>query len=192
MNPRPAPARQSLQSTLVYTAVVVITVAWVAVNHAAYRELQALYDVKSEMLASLKRKALSDAGDSTTPVTDLDAATVRAPSETVAASALQRYLLERLGSAGGTVQSVQAEARRETLPPGLQRLSAQLAFDASIPALQRFLFDVETGLPLAFVDSLAAQPAPTAQPGVRTGDKVRVALTVTSYWKVDERAGGDR
>jgi general secretion pathway protein M len=186
-------SRQSRLALLVYATIALVTVVWVALNQMASRQMQARFDIQSELLANLKRKALIDAGRRTSPFADSDAATMSAPSETVAASMLQRYLLERLGGAGGSVQSVQAEAGRETGPPGLRRLSAQVAFDATMPALQRFLFDLETGLPFVFVESLAAQSGPVPQPGTRTGDKViRAAVTVTSYWKVEEGAGVGR
>jgi hypothetical protein len=172
-----------------YAAVLLATVACVFFNDGAYRQLQASYNVKSETLEALKKRAATDLQTNGTTLMDLDTAVVAAPSETVAASALQRYLLERLQTAGGFVHSVQAEAKRETIPPGLQRLTAQLAFDASIVALQRYLFDLETGLPLVFVDALLAQPATQVRPGDRAGDRLRVTLTVTSYWKAGETAG---
>src|SRR3990172_2871489 len=140
------------------------------------------------MLDGLRQRVPTDLGAKSPHIADLDVATVSGSSETVAAGALQRYLLERLESAGGAVQSIQTEPRREIIPPGLHRLGAQLAFDSSMVALQRFLFELETGLPFVFVESLAAQPAPGVPPGSRMGDILRVSLTVTSYWK----AGADR
>jgi general secretion pathway protein M len=174
---------------MTYVAALLATIAWGLANDGAYRELQASYAGKSEVLASLKKRAPTDLAGSRPAFADLNAAAIAAPSETVAASALQRYLLDRLESAGGSVQSVQAEPSRETKPPGLLRLSAQVAFDASIVALQKFLYDLETGLPFVFVDSLGAQPATAVQPGTRAGDRLRVTLTVTSYWKAGEAAG---
>jgi general secretion pathway protein M len=174
-----------------YGAILLIVVAWVAANDGAYRELQASYDVKSEMLDALKRRGSTHLGTSTPGSANLDAASIAASSETVAASTLQRHLLDRLENAGGLVLSIQAEPKRETISPGLQRLGAQLAFDASQAALQRFLFDLETGLPFVFVDSLAVQPAAAAQ-GARAGDRLRVTLYVSSYWKAGEPAGASR
>jgi general secretion pathway protein M len=161
-------------------------------NDGAYRELQASYNEKLEMLDGLKRRALVAPRMEASATKDLDAVTIEAPSETVAASALQRYLLHRLESAGGFVKSVQAEPKRETISPGAQRLSAQLTFDASTEALQRLLFELETGLPFLFVDALAVQPATAVEAGARTGDRLRVTLMVSSYWKSGETAGGAR
>lgn len=189
MTRRLAPIRQAQLAAMTYVAALLATIAWGLANDGAYRELQASYAGKSEVLASLKKRAPTDLAGSRPAFADLNAAAIAAPSETVAASALQRYLLDRLESAGGSVQSVQAEPSRETKPPGLLRLSAQVAFDASIVALQKFLYDLETGLPFVFVDSLGAQPATAVQPGTRAGDRLRVTLTVTSYWKAGEAAG---
>ena len=184
-------ARQSFWATLSYAIVLLALIAWVAANDAVYRDLQASYEMKSEMLDALKQRSLIDPLKNASAPADFDKATIGGSSETVAASALQRYIVERLEIAGGIVQSVQAEAKSEIIPPGFQRLMAQVAFDASMMALQRFLFEVETGLPFVFIDSLAAQAAP-AQPDVRAGDRVRVALTVTSFWKADDKPGADR
>jgi hypothetical protein len=192
VTPQPTPARQALLASLAYAAALLAIVCWVAVNEAAYKDLQAGYQVKLEMLDGLKMRQSDLLGRNSRSVIDIDAATIAASSETVAASALQGYLLNRLESAGGFVQSVQAEPKRETMPPGLRRLGAQLAFEASMAALQRFLFELEIALPLVFIDSLAVQPATAMQPDARVGDRLRVILTVTSYWKAGEGAGMDR
>lgn len=184
-----APARQARLAFLAYAAALLVTIAWAVTSDGAYRELQASYAGKSEVLASLKKRAPADLAGSRPAFANLEAATIAAPSETVAASALQRYLLDRLESAGGSVQSVQAETSRETKPPGLLKLSAQLAFDAPMVALQRFLYELETGLPYVFVDSLGTQPTTVVQPGTRAGDRLRVTLIVSSYWKVGDPAG---
>jgi hypothetical protein len=90
------------------------------------------------------------------------------------------------------VQSVQAEPRRETIASGLQRLSAQLVFEASTPGLQQSLSELETGLPFVFVDSLAIQPATAMSVDTRPADKLRITLTVTSYWKAVGLVGAER
>jgi general secretion pathway protein M len=189
---RPATVRQSLFAVLIYAAAVLGVVAWIVMNDGANRELQAQYDAKAQILDGLNRRALSDLGRGKSAGTDLDIATVAAPSETVAASTLQRYLLDRLESAEGVVQSVQAESRRESTEQGLQRLSAQLTFDGPTVALQHVVFDLDTGTPFVFVDSLSVQPAPAVTSGTRAGDRLRVTLAVTSYWKPGEGTGGDR
>lgn len=182
--------RRSQLALLVYVAALLAVTSCVVANDGAYRELQAAAQRKAEMLEELKKR--SSVGTPAAATLDTDAATVAGPSETVAASALQRYLLDRLQRAGGFVQSVQAEPRRETITPGLQRLSAQLAFEASTNGLQRLLFELETGLPYVFVDSLAAQPAAVMSADARAGDKLRVTLTVTSYWKAPASVGAER
>jgi general secretion pathway protein M len=175
-----------------FAAIVLAVIAWGLATELSYRDLRTVYDVKSETLKGLKTPGATDLGANKSAGRDAYPTTVAASSETVAASILQRYLLDQLESAGGIVQSVQAEPRRETMSPGLPRLSAQLVFDVSITALQRLLFGLETGLPFVFVDSLAVQPA-VAMPGdARVGDKLHVTLIVTSYWKAGSPDGVDR
>jgi general secretion pathway protein M len=146
-------------------------------------DLRGEMEQKSHLLAELTRRAAAQApgpasGGSARP----SGAAVSAPTETIAASELQRQILERAESGGSVVHSVQAEPVKDAAVGGLRRLVAQLSFDSSTTGLQRLLFDLETGTPFMFVDALVVQPTAASVPGTRTGDKLRVNLSVTSYW----------
>jgi general secretion pathway protein M len=111
-------------------------------------------------------------------------AIISAPSETVAASTLQQYLLDRLEQAGGSVQRVKAETGRDAKSDGMRRVTAEIVFDASNDALQHLLFDLETGTPFVFVDTLSTKPA-SASETAKTGtnpEVLRSSLIVSSYW----------
>ena len=192
MTPPTLATRQCLLASLGFGALLLATIAWCVATELSYRDARSAYDLKSETLKGLKTRGPTGLGANKSAGRDISATTVAASSETVAASILQRYLLDRLESAGGILQSVQAEPKRETMSPGLQRLSAQLVCEVSIAALQRLLFDLETGLPFVFVDSLAVQPAAAVPGNARVGDKLHVTLIVTSYWKAGSLDGGDR
>jgi general secretion pathway protein M len=144
-------------------------------------ELQSDYAAKAQLLDGLRQAGaarMAKAG-----VSAAQAAAILAPTETIAASELQKQIVDRLMSAGGSVQSAQAEPAREATSDGFQRLVARLTFDSSITALQRLLFDLETGTPFMFVETLAAQPAAPSFPDGRAGDALRVTLVISSYWK---------
>jgi general secretion pathway protein M len=183
--------KQSRLAALIFVATALAALAWITANVTAYRDMQASYAVKSALLEDLKQRATARLGTST-PTQDADAAMVAAASETMAAGVLQRYLLDRLERTGGVVQSVQTEPAREAVASGLQRLSAQLAFQASTSSLQCLLFDLEGGLPFVFVDSLMVQPATTTEAAGQAADKLRVSLTVTSFWKGVPAGGAQR
>jgi general secretion pathway protein M len=167
-----------------YLLLLAATVGWGATGWFAIDELRAEIGAKEHVLAELARRAATQAPARAVTLGSQthDAAAIPAPTETVAASALQKQILERLETAGGTVHSVQAEPVKDAAPDAPRRVVAQLTFDCSISGLQRLLFELETGVPFIFVDSLAAQPATASVPGVRVGDRLRVALSVSSYW----------
>jgi general secretion pathway protein M len=159
----------------------------------ANNDLQTEIEAKTQILEGLKQRAVADVtGRGRTGELMIEEAAIAAPTETVAASTLQKYVMDRLEGAGGAVLSVQSEPGREAGPEGLRQLTAQLSFDSSIGSLQRLLFDLETGAPFVFVNSLAAQPATTTTPGTRMGDRLRVTLLVWSYWKSDAPGRGDQ
>src|SRR5262249_36161108 len=90
-------------------------------------------EAKGQLLAMLDRQAAAraKAGPGTGSSRLQDVAAISAPTETVAASALQKQILERLEATGGSVQSVQAEPVKDAASDGLRRLVAQLTFDSS-------------------------------------------------------------
>jgi general secretion pathway protein M len=182
---------RSRLATLIFVATALGALTWVTANVGAYGDLQASYAIKSALLEELKDRAATRLG-SKTPMADPDGATVAAASETMAAGVLQRYLLDRLERAGGLVQSVQVEPARETAASDLQRLSAQLVFQASTTSLQRLLFDLEADMPFVFVDSLVVQPATATEAGGQAADRLRVSLTATSFCKAGPSSGAQR
>jgi general secretion pathway protein M len=161
------------------------TVAWGVAFASLSAGLRDEIEARGQLLAMLDRQAAARASArSEAPSSRLkDIAAISAPTETVAASALQKQILERLEATGGSVQSVQAERVKDAAADGLRRLVAQLTFDSSIAGLQRLLFELETGAPFVFVDSMTVQPAATSVPGTKPGDRLRVTLSVSSYWK---------
>jgi general secretion pathway protein M len=167
-----------------YLLVLAATVGWGVTGWVAIDELRAEIEAKQHVLAEFARRAATQApARADTARSQMhEGAAIPAPTETVAASALQKQILERLETAGGTVHSVQAEPVKDASPDASRRLVAQLTFDCSIAGLQRLLFELETGVPFVFVDSLAVQPATSPVPGARMGDRLRVALSVSSYW----------
>jgi hypothetical protein len=91
MMTQPATGWRLQSAILLYVAVLLAVISYVAANDAAYRDLQAAVQVKSDILDELKKRSPARA-----TAAEIEGATVAGPTETVAASALQRYLLERL------------------------------------------------------------------------------------------------
>jgi general secretion pathway protein M len=178
------PARQLRLAAGLYGAGAVALLIWAGVFSAINGNLEVEIDGKSQLLESLQRRATSaTVGTDKAGATAAQFAAISAPTETVAASTLQQYLLDGLEQAGGAVQSVQAEPGRETTAQGLHRVTAQIVFDGSTDTLQNLLFELETGTPYVFVDTLSAQPAAASDgAAANVSELLRVTLVVSSYW----------
>jgi hypothetical protein len=169
---------RELTAGMIFAAAALFTAVWGAVFGYWNKQLAAELDEKSQFLASLQQKPIQEAvGEKRF---DTAAAAVTAPTETIAASALQQYVLSRVEADGGSVQSIQTEVTSDVNADGLRRLNAQLSLEASIGSLQHFLFDIEAGAPFVFVDAIAIQPASTTAPSPE--DRLRVTLAMSGYW----------
>jgi general secretion pathway protein M len=174
-----AASRQGLLASTAYLACVILTAIWGFVFLNWNNQLDAEFDAKTVILDGLRHKGLGQNASGRRLGTNVVA--VSAPTETVAASALQQYVLNRLEANGGTVQSIQTEPVPDMNSEGLQRLNAQLSFEGSVNSLQQILFDLEAGAPFVFVDALTIQPV-SAAGGTRAGDRLRVTLLMSGYW----------
>lgn len=174
------PSRQRRISVALYCATACLVLFWAIMFSSINGSLQVEIKAKSQLLDGMQRRGGSEKRGA--DVTGF--AVISAPSETVAASTLQQYLLDRLEQAGGSVQRVQAETGRDAKSNGMRRITAEIVFDASNDALQHLLFDLETGTPFVFVDMLATRPASvseTAKVAINP-EILRSSLTVSSYW----------
>jgi len=181
---------QALAAVAVFAGIALAVTVWGAIYSVRMSNLRTEFETKQRSLDMLMRQterklhAKHEAGPPAG-----EAAAISAPTETVAASELQKAILTSLEKAGGTLHSIQADATSDVTGEGLRRLNAQTTFDGSIDALQKVLFDLETAVPFIFVDSLLVQP--TAAMGSTTGEKLHVTLVTSSYWKGLD-AGKDR
>jgi len=179
-----SPTGQSLAAVAAFFGLVLATLLVGAAFLLANHNMQDEFETKTRMLESLQRQALPSAGANEAPVqAAARVAAISAPSETIAASELQKDILACLKDAGGAVHSIHAEATSDTIGDGLKRLNAQITFDGSINALQKVLFTLESGTPYIVVDSLVVQPTSTSAPGTKAGETLRVTLVASSYWK---------
>ena len=171
-------SRRAWQATALLFACLLFVFVWVFLFSFWNLQLEAQFDAKTRMLEGLRRQGVTQVGMG--EKVDTKVAAVSAPTETIAASSLQQYILNKLETQGESVHSIQTESSRDG-PEGLQRLNAQLTFESSINSLQQLLFELETGTPFLFVDGLSMQPS-HAQSGGRPWDRLRVSLAVSAYW----------
>jgi general secretion pathway protein M len=174
------PSPQRRISVALYAAIAFLALFWAIMFSSINGSLQVEVKAKSRLLEDMQRRG----GSEKRGADAVQFAVISAPSETVAASTLQQYLLDRLEQAGGSVQRVQAATDRDAKSEGMRRVTAEIVFDASNDALQHFLFDLETGTPFVFVDTLSTRPA-SASENAKMGtnpEVLRSSLTVSSYW----------
>ena len=184
-------SRQVVLSVAVLLGLVLGLVIWSVAYLVEMDDLQAEYDVKSQSLDALKRQTMPKLpGGGNISRSPARAEIIAAPTETIAASELQKAVLALLERAGGVVHIIQAEATSDVTGEGLRRLNTQITFDGSMDTLQKVLFDLETAIPFIFVESVLVQPTATAAPGAKIGETLRVTLVASSYWKgLDTSAG---
>jgi general secretion pathway protein M len=183
-------SRQAILSLTAFVALVLGVAVWSVAYLVEMGDLQAEYDVKSQSLDALKRQTVPKLPGGNISRSPTRAEVIAAPTETIAASELQKAVLALLERAGGVVHIIQAEATSDVTGEGLRRLNTQITFDGSMDALQKVLFDLETAIPFIFVESVLVQPTATAAPGAKIGETLRVTLVASSYWKgLDPSAG---
>ena len=107
-------------------------------------------------------------------------------TETIAASDLQKRLLELAAGCGIAVHSIQAQVNADSTPQQLRRIGSELTFDGRMESLQQFLFEVETNVPFIFVDAMSVQPLPAEARKGPDDTMLRVILSASSYWKGPE------
>jgi general secretion pathway protein M len=102
------------------------------------------------------------------------------PTLTVASAALQQWVNAAIVGAGGAVQSSQVDITTGG-KDGI--VSLLINFELDQPALQKLLFNLETGSPLLFIDQIDVQ---TPQSGLASDDRaglLKVSLDLSGRWR---------
>ncbi len=98
-------------------------------------------------------------------------------TQTVGGAALLQRIAGAVSRAGGNVLSSQVELQKPEMKEGW--IGLLVSCELEQPALQRLLYDIESGMPFLFVDELTVQ-APVS--GVETS-RMRVTLSVSGQWQ---------
>ena len=101
---------------------------------------------------------------------------------TVAGAALQQRVEEAVAKANGALMSSQVELDGPDAKNGFVGLTASL--EASQPAVQAILYDIEAGMPYLFVDKLSIQsPEVFGEP---ESGRMRMTIGVAGQWRSSE------
>jgi general secretion pathway protein M len=103
---------------------------------------------------------------------------------TVAGAALQQRVVAAVRDAGGTVLSSQVDLQGSQAKQGYISLSANC--EVGQGALQKLLYDLESGMPFLFIDQLVVQmPQSGSGLGVETeAARMRVQIDVSGRWQL--------
>jgi general secretion pathway protein M len=103
------------------------------------------------------------------------------PTVTVAGAALLQRVATAVSNVGGTVQSSQVDVLGTQAKDGFVGLVVSCEMEQ--PALQKLLYDLESGMPFLFVDQLDVQVPQTTATNETGPGRIRVVLGVSGQWQ---------
>jgi general secretion pathway protein M len=103
------------------------------------------------------------------------------PTVTVAGAALLQRVATAVGNVGGTVQSSQVDVLGTQAKDGFVGLVVSCEMEQ--PALQKLLYNLESGMPFLFVDQLDVQVPQTTATSDAGAGRIRVVLGVSGQWQ---------
>jgi general secretion pathway protein M len=148
-----------------------LTVFSLQMRANAAQELAERHDVLSrlEVRAKARRQARAQSG-ATAPA----AAFLDAPTQGLAVAQLQAHLAQMADAHHAVLVSSGVEPAKSSDPPDSIRLQATL--ELSLPAVQAFLYQLESGTPYVLVDQLAVQLAGGASSRAAEDPLLRITL----------------
>lgn len=147
---------------------------------AAAQELDARSEVLSQLEAHIKARNARPESSAVAPA----AAFLTASTQGLAGAQFEAYLQQMAAAQHATVISSGLDSSRHEDRPDSIRLQATL--DMNLEALQRMLYQLESGTPYVFVDSLSVQiPGGGARQAVED-PLLRVTLGLRAIWQRDK------
>jgi hypothetical protein len=191
MTNRSIPAKQTWLAATLYLAIVSFAVLFWFFSSRENGKLQAELDAKLQFLDKIQPSNNDGLKGVSGTAPGAISGEMASLTETIAASGMQKRLLEMAASTGVIVHSIQAQVSADPDSQQLKRINSDLTFDGKVEALQQFLFAMETNVPFIFVDAVTMQ-LPPSEAKKEAGDAIlRVTLTASAYWKnpqMDEKS----
>lgn len=172
-----------LAALTVGVLIVAAPLLWLWWSLAASADAEEAIRVQSATLAALNKRLAALSGSSSEAGAIADAKSLYLPGGTdaLAGAALQRIVADRIGEAGGRLaeSEIADAAAAASDEPG--RVSLRVSFDADIVALQKVVFDLETGVPFLVVKSLEVQAGDALGTPDTESPKLRVVMQVEGH-----------
>jgi general secretion pathway protein M len=144
----------------------------------AAQELSERHELRSRLEA--RAKSRSDARARSGAVAPA-AAFLDAPTQGLAVAQLQAYILQSADAHQSVLITSGMEPIRHEDPPDTIRLQATL--ETGWQALQAFLYQLESGTPYVFVDTLTVQPVGATSQRAAEDPLLRVTFGLRAVWR---------
>jgi general secretion pathway protein M len=174
--------REQLLSTGALAALLVVCI--IAITVSFQIRSNAVQDLleRSQLLARIeaRAKASNDARARSGAIAPA-AAFLDAATQGLAGAQLQAHLEQMASVHHAVLISSSIEPAKREDPPDSIRLQATL--DLSLPALQTLLYQLESGTPYVFVDSLAVQVSGATSQHAAEDPLLRISLGLRAVWR---------
>ena len=172
--------RHPVAATAIYLGVVtaLLLATWTASadiyeRHAA---LSAASDLWDQLEGRKQRSAPDTAAAAIAPA---GSPLLEGPTLTVAGASLLQRMAAAVTTVGGNILSSQVDLQGPLSKDGDVSVIVNCELDQ--PALQKVLYDLESGMPFLFVDQLAVQTL--TGPSAGANSRLRVLLAVSGRWQ---------
>src|SRR5262249_8284771 len=175
--------REQLIALSTAAAIVVLCVATVTWSLSVRSEALAELGEKQDALALLEARVGGGAkgrGPMRNPVAP-PSAFLNTQTQGLAVAELQAYLAQLAAAQNADVVSSGVQPTSRDDPPETIRLQATLT--TTIGSLQTLLYQLETGTPYVFVDSVAVQLPNAGMGSARPDPVLRVTLGIRALWR---------
>ena len=169
-------ARRRAAALLIYVGLLAAPLAGAAWMAADLVQASESRDEALARLERLDRRPVAAAPRDAKPEAS---AFLAGPTLTVAGAALQQRMQDATRAAGGKVISSRIDLQVARAAEGYIGLTQNLEIDEG--ALQPLLYDLESGAPYLFLDSVAVQ-SPRAT-GEAEGSRMRVVIEAAAQWR---------
>lgn len=182
MNPdRPAVTRTTRLAALgLFVLLPVLAVLLTAANLLRMQETETLVAGQEQLLAQLDARIARVGGDGTA-LGDTGAVYLEARSEPLAGAALQQRLVAAVEGAGGRV--IETQSIDPLTPDDEDDVRLRITLDADNAGLMRVMHDLETGLPLVTIETVAIRRLPSQGDDPGDNPTLRVDLGVRAFWR---------
>jgi general secretion pathway protein M len=173
--------REALLSVAVLGALLFVCANAVVFSWQAWSNAAREFETRSALLSQLEAHAANRNKARLSGAAAPAAAFLAAPTQGLAGAQLQAYLQRIADTHHATLISSGLEATKHEDQPDSIRLQATL--DADLQSLQALLYQLESGIPYVFVDSLNIQiPGVNGQHAVED-PLLRVTLGLRAVWR---------